>query len=80
VISAEQGCAKNGKAEADREEFARDKEKHVRRPIHAPLQNRNVSGARMDDHVASVSAQTVLGGVLGGNLALYTMITSRIGL
>ncbi len=31
----------------------------------------------MDDHVASVSAQTVLGGVLGGNLAFYTMITSK---
>jgi hypothetical protein len=80
VISAERGCAKDGKAEAAREGFARDREKHVRRPIHAPLQNCNVSGARMDDHVASVSAQTVLGGVLGGNLAFYTMITAITGL
>ena len=37
------------------------------------------SAARMDDLVASVSAQAVLGGVLGGNLAFYT-ITSRTGL
>jgi hypothetical protein len=33
---------------------------------------------RDDDNVcASLSAQTALGGVLGGKLAIYTMITSR---
>jgi hypothetical protein len=64
---------------AAREGFAPDREKHVRRPIHAPLQNCNVSGA--DGRPRGIRfRQTVLGGVLGGNLAFYTMITSRTGL
>src|ERR1035441_5961266 len=35
------------------------------------------AGCPRDDACASLSAQTCLGGVLGGNLAFYTMITSK---
>ena len=38
------------------------------------------AGMDNDRSCASVSAQTVLGGVLGGNSAFYTMITSITGL
>jgi hypothetical protein len=36
-----------------------------------------VHSRRCDNVCASLSAQTVLGGVLGGKSAIYTMITSR---
>ena len=49
---------------------------HLRRHIPGPLHNYNVSGVD-GPRCASVSAQTVLGGVLGGNLAFYTMITPK---
>ena len=79
VISAQQGCAKEGKAELPK----KDSPAIGRSTCGGPstvLCRAAKSAARMDDHVASVSAQTFLGGVLGGNLAFYTMITSRTGL
>jgi serine/threonine protein kinase len=79
VISAQQGCAKDGKAELPK----KDSPALGRSTCGGPstvLCRAAKSEARMDDHVASVSAQTVLGGVLGGNLAFYTMITSITGL
>jgi hypothetical protein len=57
-------------------------EEHLRTHIHASSAELQRQPAGMDDDrpCASVSAQTVLGGVLGGNLAFYTMITSITGL
>ncbi len=79
VISAQQGCAKDGKAELPGKDSPAIGRNTCGR-LSTVLCGTATSAARMDDHVASVSAQTVLGGVLGGNLAFYTMITSRTGL
>jgi hypothetical protein len=79
VISAQQGCGKDGKSELP----GKDSTAIGRNTCGGPstvLCGTATSAARMDDHVASVSAQTILGGVLGGNLAFYTMITPKAGL
>jgi hypothetical protein len=66
VISAQQGC---GKAELP----GKDSPAIGRNTCGGPstfLCGTATSAARMDDHVASVSAQTILGGVLGGNFGV----------
>jgi hypothetical protein len=45
VISAQQRMCQGRQGRTAREGFTRDREEHLRRPIHRPLQNCNVSGA-----------------------------------
>ena len=69
VNSAQQGCAKDGKAELP----GKDPPAIGRNTcggLSTVLCRTATSAARMDDHVASVSAQTILGGVLGGNFGV----------